>query len=92
MNQEEAKQLLPIITAFAEGKTIQCRATTGSEWVSMIQYNFMGPPENYRIKPEPREFSIWVSKDGETVLHSQQPEQYGYGKGYDLIKVREILD
>lgn len=53
MNRNEAKELLPIIKAFSEGKTIQVKQTTG-EWVSFSHISFDGEPKCYRIKPEPK--------------------------------------
>ena len=39
MNRKEAKELMPIIQAFAEGKTIQCSNRTFMElkFVSLLQ-------------------------------------------------------
>ena len=55
MTREEAKELLPIIQAFAEGKTIQFRCKTG-EWLDIInnEFDFILSPDDYRIKPEPK--------------------------------------
>ena len=50
MTREDAKQLLPIIQAFSEGKCIQTK--TGSGWVNMENMSFSGKPKAYRIKPE----------------------------------------
>ena len=52
MTREDAKQLLPIIQAFSEGKCIQTK--TGSGWVNMENMSFAGKPKLYRIKPEPK--------------------------------------
>ena len=52
MTREEAKQLLPIIQAFAEGKCVETK--TGSGWVNMENMSFVGKPKSYRIKPEPK--------------------------------------
>lgn len=55
MNRDEAKQLLPIIQAFAEGKTVQCRQGISDAWEDLIgNVNFLLHAHNYRIKPEPR--------------------------------------
>lgn len=51
MNRKEAAELLPIIKAFSEGKTIQVKQTSG-EWVSFSHISFDGDPKYYRIKPE----------------------------------------
>lgn len=54
MTREEAKQLLPIIQAYAEGKTIEF--LSGGTWVDMIYPTpkFDCGPSKYRIKPEPK--------------------------------------
>lgn len=51
MTREEAKELLPIIQAFAEGKTIEIY---DDEWKTMIikDPHFDCVPSCYRIKPE----------------------------------------
>ena len=54
MTREEAKELLPIIKAFAEGKVIQCRSIISNEWRDFDEPAFNGLPDNYRIKPEPK--------------------------------------
>ena len=58
MTREEAKQLLPIIQAFAEGKIIECRTKKGTisagipnEWTEIKEIGFWNGIE-YRIKPE----------------------------------------
>lgn len=52
MNRKEAKQLLPIIQAFSEGKDVETK--TGSGWISIENMSFAGNPDSYRIKPEPK--------------------------------------
>jgi len=60
MTPENAKALLPIITAYAEGKTIQvCRRYTESETWSDIPFpDFNDAPDRYRIKPEPKRVAM----------------------------------
>lgn len=51
MTREEAKKLLPIIQAFAEGKTIQYEASDG--WIDLdALYPHSDILSKYRIKPE----------------------------------------
>lgn len=56
MTREEAKELLPIIQAFAEGKTIEIYDRTDEEWNTMTfkDPDFDCGPSCYRIKPEPK--------------------------------------
>ena len=55
MTRDEAKQLLPVIQAFAEGKTIETRDIEGT-WSGKEEYElkFDCPAANYRVKPEPK--------------------------------------
>ena len=52
MNRKEAKQLLPIIQAFSEGKDVETK--TGSGWMVIENMSFAGEPDCYRIKSESR--------------------------------------
>ena len=54
MTRKEAKELLPIIQAFAEGKEIQYR-NSFNEWIDIKKnegLSFIKTPLDYRIKPE----------------------------------------
>lgn len=54
MTREEAKVLLPIIQAYAEGKTIQVIDTTDQcgKWEDVTDLKINTDFEEYRIKPE----------------------------------------
>lgn len=52
MDRNQAKELLPIIKAFSEGKCVETK--TGSGWISIENMSFAGNPDSYRIKPEPK--------------------------------------
>ena len=53
MTREEAKELLPIIKAFAEGKTIQYKNKVNLEWEE-TDCPIWTKESKYRIKPEPK--------------------------------------
>lgn len=58
MTREEAKQLLPIIQAYAEGKTVQLRERSNCpncyvDLGNSVHFDTY-PVEYYRIKPEPK--------------------------------------
>lgn len=54
MNRQKAKELLPIIQAFAEGKIIQFKNAFGN-WIDCCDgLLFDYPPKDYRIKQEPK--------------------------------------
>jgi hypothetical protein len=60
MTKEEAKELMPIITAFANGEDIQIQG--GGIWNNLWSedVSFDLPPRCYRIKPKPRK--VWVNE------------------------------
>ena len=77
MTREEAKALLPIIQAYAEGKTIQTKIKTDSTgrteaWVDVINPDLDGNPGCYRIKPEPK---CRPFKDAEECWQEMQKHQ-----------------
>ena len=51
MTRKEIKDLLPIMQAYVEGKTIQYRVY--KEWEDIDNPSFNDLPSEYRIKPEP---------------------------------------
>lgn len=55
MNRKKAKELMPIIQAFAEGKTIQYYDTLIDivDWEDCENPDFDNLTYNFRIKPEP---------------------------------------
>jgi hypothetical protein len=69
MNRDEAKALLPIIQAFAEGKVIQYHHRIG-DWIDSLP-NFISITvgDKYRIKPE--EFYV-LYPDGEVMYNHKR--------------------
>ena len=59
MKRQQAKELLPIISAFAEGKTIQY--CIDADWIDVSPdgpVDFSDNPSNYRIKPDENQLPI----------------------------------
>ena len=52
MTREDAREMLPIIQAYAEGKTIQF--LDGGKWLDVYETDFHESTYKYRIKPEPK--------------------------------------
>ena len=73
MTREEAKELLPIIRAFAEGKTIEIYSN--AEWQDLIigSIKFDCKPSCYRIKPEPRYRPFKTQEDCWQEMLKHQP-------------------
>ena len=53
MTREEAKKMLPVIQAYAEGKTIEF-LNYRNMWEESEDVLFCKEPKYYRIKPEPK--------------------------------------
>lgn len=97
MTREEAKELLPIIQAFAEGKSIQVRNYDDS-WRNIDNEKaimaFGKKPSEYRIKPEPKYRPFKTQKECWEEMH-KHPD-FGWVKRVNepayisLDKVEEI--
>ena len=94
MNRERAKELLPIIQAFADGAEIEWKGGVGTGW-RKSSCEFADNTE-YRIKPkEPREFWIvGVTNRSDRFPHVLSPKEKErhFADSGRYIKVREVLD
>lgn len=74
MNRNQAKQLLPIIQAYAEGKAIESRCIKGdtSLWYDDKDPSFDDDFE-YRIKPEPKFRPFKDAEECWTEMQKHQP-------------------
>ena len=80
MNRKEAKELMPIIQAFAEGKTIQYYDSLIdiADWEDCENPNFENLTYKFRIKPEP---TYRPFKDAEECwLEMQKHQPFGWVK------------
>ena len=91
MNRKEAKELMPIIKAFAEGKVIECRtkpsAVKGTDvpndWTEMKEIEYWNNIE-YRIK---QESTYRPFNDAEECWQEMQKhEPFGWVKIEDLYR------
>jgi hypothetical protein len=73
MNKQTAQQYLPLIQAFAEGRTLQYKDSLNNKWLDATDLSFALAPERYRIKPEPikQEFYYIIHKDDNTITSKQ---------------------
>ena len=79
MRRNEVKELLPIIQAFAKGKTIQVKAIDGMWHDDEDMLKFDSSPQNYRIKPEQKYRPF---KDAEECWNEMQKHQpFGWVRG-----------
>ena len=93
MNRNQAKQMLPIIQAYAEGRVIECRtkpsAVKGTDvpndWTEMKEIEYWNNTE-YRIKPEVK-FRPFANAE-ECWAEMQKHQPFGWLKtdeGYEQI-------
>lgn len=55
MTRDEAKQLLPVVQAWAEGKAIEAMSVVDDRWVEVnYSVDFSRGVRNYRVKPQPQ--------------------------------------
>ena len=98
MTREEAKQLLPIIQAFAEGEIIECRTKPGTisagipnEWTEIKEIGFWNGIE-YRIKIKPKYRSFKNAEECFAEMLNHHP--FGWLKGdkcfYNIVSVSNI--
>lgn len=86
MDRNQAKRLLPIIQAFAEGKVIQSRhiKSGSSLWYEVETPNFDNNDFEYRIKPESKYRPF---KNAEECLAEMQKHQlFGWVKNQGLYR------
>ena len=89
MTREEAKELLPIIQAWAEGKNIQF--LSDGEWHDINQADFTCYPDKYRIKPEPKYRPFKSQEECWEEMLKHQP--FGWIKrinGNDLCSINSV--
>ena len=82
MNRQQAKDMLPIIQALAEGRHIQLKDTIGN-WIDIDFINVeICNPNNYRIKP----FKYYPFKNAEECWAEMQKHQpFGWVKWNDVL-------
>ena len=84
MTREEAKTMLPIIQAYAEGKEIEIFDKTKRMWITAILPLFNCDSSSYRIKPESKYRQF---KNAEECLAEMQKHQlFGWVKNQGLYR------
>ena len=79
MTREEVKKMLPIMQAYAEGRTIQF--LDGGKWHDLSESDFYKSPERYRIKPE-QKYRPFKTKE-ECWQEMQKHQPFGWVKSKD---------
>ena len=88
MTREEAKELLPIIQAWAEGKSIQYQ-TDSKSWSDITKDLYpCNHPSLYRIKPEPNYRPFNTQEECWQEMQKHQP--FGWIKNTDTQCLHNI--
>ena len=91
MTREEANELLPIIQAFAEGKTIQVRINNDSSWTDLLDTKLeISNLYEYRIKPEPKYRPFKTREECWKEMLKHQPFGWVKSNGNDLYSIASI--
>ena len=88
MNRQQAKELLPIIQALAEGKIIEVKPKLGIEWIKTDNPTF-DRFHDYRIKPEPK-YRPFVDKE-ECWQEMLKHQPFGWLKD-DVVQLYNIIN
>ena len=91
MTREEAKELLPIIQAWSEGKTLQ-HYSEENGWIDWLNFvNFNEPPSTYRIKPEPKYRPFKSQEECWNEMLKHQPFGWVRGTISDILYLIESI-
>ena len=95
ITREQAKELLPILQAFAEGKQIQDKIEGVTDWVDTDEINFEyeGQKIKHRIKPEPKYRPFKSQEECWNEMLKHQP--FGWIKGIEKqekVHIGRIFD
>ena len=91
MTREEAKELLPIIQAWAKGKEIQFKACSG-KWTDVEEnegLSFVYSSSDYRIKPEPKYRPFKTQEECWQEMH-KHPD-FGWVKGNATGEYKQVI-
>ena len=90
MDRNQAKELLPIIKAFSEGKVIETK--TGSGWISIENMSFARNPDSYRIKLEPKYRPFKGAEECWNEMQKHQPLGWIKPKDDDVVNKFMLID
>jgi hypothetical protein len=89
MNKHDAHDYIPLLQAMGDGKTIQFKRID-SEWEDLETTEFTYSAKNYRVKPEPRTFDIWVNRYNGAISDYVSPDRHDHSF-WEHITVLEVL-
>ena len=94
MTREEMKKMLPIIQAFAEGKTIQVRINNDSSWTDLLDDKLeISNLYEYRIKPGPKYRPFKTQEECWNEMLKHQPFAFlSSANEYDWFSICRVFE
>ena len=89
MNQQNAREYMPLVQALANGLTIQ--KDWFGQWTDSEEIHFDMKPEFYRIKPEPRTFEIVRCKLSCGSIYNEATWDGSNPEIWERITVQEVI-
>ena len=90
MNAQNAREYMPLVQALANGLTIQCNDR--GQWVDVESlYTDVYGPDEYRIKPKPRTFEMWLYHPMGRMYPYVEGESFIENEEWERITVTEVL-
>lgn len=89
MNRQEAREILPIIQAFAEGKTIEYQ-NVHRKWIEVKNPSFSEHYTEYRIKTEPKYRPFKDSEECFEEMKKHQPFAWIKDKHHQYFNIITI--
>lgn len=86
MNRQQAKEILPLVQALAEGKIIEVKSKSSTEWIETSNPR-LDKYHDYRIKPEPT-YRPFKDKE-ECWKEMQKHKPFGWVK--DISSIQSII-
>ena len=94
MTREEIKERLPIMRAFAEGKTIQVRINNDSSWTDLLDDKLeISNLYEYRIKPGPKYRPFKTQEECWNEMLKHQPFAFlSSANEYDWFSICRVFE
>lgn len=96
MNKAQTKYAVAVMQAHLDGKPIECQriGTLTEFWIAdnnnpELSWNW--EEFNYRVKPEPRVFRVWIRENSIYAYHESHAIKSWQSSGWKLIEVVEKL-
>lgn len=89
MTRKEISDLLPIMQAYVDGKTIQYRVN--KEWEDIDNPSFNDLPSEYRIKPEPTYRPFKTKEECWNEMLKHKPFSYLVDSNDNITQVNGLL-